>query len=84
VLRLRIRDDGKGIDSKVLKEGGTEGHFGLRGIRERAQRIGATLDVWSKASAGTEAQLIVPAPVAYDNSKDTTGTGFLRKVRKRA
>jgi signal transduction histidine kinase len=28
MLRLRIRDDGRGIDPKVLKEGGRAGHLG--------------------------------------------------------
>src|SRR5215469_251903 len=84
VLRLRIRDDGKGIDPKVLKEGGIAGHFGLQGIRERAKRIGATLDLWSQAGAGTEAQLIVPASVAYENGGETVGAGFRRKVKNRA
>ena len=60
VLRLRIRDNGRGIDPKVLTEGGVAGHWGLRGIRERAERIGARLDFWSEAGAGTEVQLTVP------------------------
>jgi signal transduction histidine kinase/ligand-binding sensor domain-containing protein len=68
IFRLRIRDDGKGMDPKVLKEGGVAGHFGLRGIRERAHRIGATLDIWTEVGAGTEAQLTVPGTVAYENA----------------
>jgi signal transduction histidine kinase len=64
-LRLRIRDDGRGLDPRVLEEGGTVGHWGLRGVRERAQQIGAQLDFWSEAGAGTEVQLTVPAAVAY-------------------
>jgi signal transduction histidine kinase len=64
-LRLRIRDDGRGLDPKVLEEGGTVGHWGLRGVRERAQQIGAQLDFWTEAGAGTEVQLTVPAAVAY-------------------
>ncbi len=64
-LRLRVRDDGKGMDPKVLKEGRRPGHWGLPGVRERAQQIGAKLDVWSEAGAGTEVQLVVAASVAY-------------------
>jgi len=64
-LRLRIRDDGKGIDPKVLQEGGRAGHWGLPVIRERAKRIGARLDFWSESGAGTEVQLTVPAFVVY-------------------
>jgi signal transduction histidine kinase len=66
LLSLRIRDDGKGIDPKVLEGCGRAGHFGLIGIRERAKRMGAQLDFWSEAGAGTEVQLTVPATVAYE------------------
>ena len=68
LLRLRIRDDGKGIAPKVLEEGGRAGHWGLIGIRERAKRMGAQLDFWSEPGAGTEVQLTVPASVAYETS----------------
>ncbi len=68
LLRLRIRDDGKGIPPKVLEEGGRAGHWGLIGVRERAKRLGAQLDFWSEPGAGTEVQLTVPASVAYETS----------------
>ncbi len=64
LLRLRIRDDGMGIDSKVLATG-REGHWGLQGMRERAQQIGAQLDIWSQAGAGTEIELRIPGAIAY-------------------
>lgn len=70
VLRVRIRDNGTGIDPKVLKDGGRPGHWGLRGIRERADRIGAHLDFWSEAGAGTEVEVTIPAAVAYEKSKE--------------
>ena len=60
LLRVLIRDDGKGMDANVLKEGGQPGHWGLPGIRERAKEIGARLDFWTEAGAGTEVQLTVP------------------------
>ncbi len=34
-------------------------------MRERAERIGARLKVWTRASAGTEVELIVPAQIAF-------------------
>jgi signal transduction histidine kinase len=80
-FRLRIRDDGKGVDKKVLAEGGRSGHWGLRGVRERAQRIGGRLDLWSEAGAGTEVQLTVPAAVAYEKSRDGAGFRLFRKAR---
>ena len=67
-LRLRVRDDGKGIDPKVLREGRT-GHFGLPGMRERAGRIGSDLDVWSELETGTEVEVTVPASIAYTASR---------------
>ena len=68
LFRLRIRDNGKGIDRQVLREGTRPGHFGLPGIRERAKRIGAQLRVWSESGAGTEVELTVSASVAYGAS----------------
>ena len=68
-LRVRIRDDGKGIDRSVLEAGGQPGHWGISGMRERAQRIGAKLDFWSEMGAGTEVQLTVPAAMAYENRR---------------
>ncbi len=67
-LRLRVRDDGKGIDAKHLKEEGRAGHFGLRGMRERAKLMGGKLTVWSELDAGTEVELKIPASRAYETS----------------
>jgi signal transduction histidine kinase len=69
-LRLRIRDNGKGIDPKVLEARGSPGHWGLPGIRERAQQIGSRLEFWSEAGAGTEVELAVPAAMAYEKQRD--------------
>jgi signal transduction histidine kinase len=63
-FRILVRDDGVGIDPDVL-ESGREGHWGLPGMRERAERIGGTLRVWSRAGAGTEVELSVPARIAF-------------------
>jgi signal transduction histidine kinase len=62
---LRIRDNGKGIDRKVLEQGALQGHWGLPGVRERAKRIGAQVKLWSEPGAGTEVELTVPARIAY-------------------
>jgi PAS domain S-box-containing protein len=64
-FRLRIRDNGKGIDLKVLEEGARQGHWGLPGVGERAKCIGAQFKLLSEPGAGTEAELIVPARIAY-------------------
>jgi ligand-binding sensor domain-containing protein/signal transduction histidine kinase len=64
-LQILVRDNGCGIDQLVLT-GGREGHWGLSGMRERAERIGARLRVLSRASAGTEVELSVPSNVAFE------------------
>ena len=79
-LRLRVRDDGKGIAAKVLEAGGRPGHFGIPGMRERAQRIGARLDFWSEMGAGTEVELTVPASMAYRKRPDGRRFRFFRKA----
>lgn len=63
-LRILVRDSGIGFDSKVLRFG-RDGHFGLSGMRERAQRIGGELRVFSRPAAGTEVELIVPGGIAF-------------------
>jgi ligand-binding sensor domain-containing protein/signal transduction histidine kinase len=79
LFRLRIRDDGKGIDPRVLQQGERAGHWGLPGVRERAKQIGARLDFWSEAGAGTEVELSVPASVAYEKFRDAGGFRLFRK-----
>jgi PAS domain S-box-containing protein len=64
-FRLRIRDDGCGIDPRVIAAGGRDGHFGLRGMHERATLAGGKLTLWSAPDSGTEVELIVPASAAY-------------------
>ena len=64
-FRLRVRDDGRGIDPKVLANRGLEGHYGLRGMPERAAVIGGELAVWSEVGAGTEVELRLPARAIY-------------------
>jgi signal transduction histidine kinase len=67
-LRVRVRDDGKGIDAHVLDGGGSTGHYGVAGMYERASLIGGKLTVWSELESGTEVELTVPASVAYAKS----------------
>jgi len=79
-LRLRLRDDGKGIDPKVLEASRRPGHWGLPGVRERAQRIASQLDFWSQAGAGTEVELTVPAAIAYKTVRDGTWFKLFRRA----
>ena len=78
LLRLRIRDDGRGIPAEVL-EGGRSGHYGLNGMRERARQIGASLEIWSGGGRGTEIEFSVGGAIAYGKSP---GLPRLRLFRK--
>jgi signal transduction histidine kinase len=78
-LSLIVRDNGRGIDPAVLQTG-RDGHWGLSGMRERADRIGATLHVLSSASAGTEIQLSIPGNVAFlEQPRGKTGGTVTRR-----
>ncbi len=81
-LRLRIRDNGKGIDPAVLEQSRRPGHWGLPGLSERAQRIGSRLEFWSQAGAGTEVELVVPAAIAYRTGRVASRFDFFRKDKK--
>jgi signal transduction histidine kinase len=82
-FQLRIRDDGKGIDPGLLSTG-RDGHWGLTGMRERAQQIGGKLEIWSEAGAGTELELRIPGSVAYGISASRGGLGIFRSRKKSA
>jgi signal transduction histidine kinase len=82
LFRVRIRDDGKGVDAKVLDQGERPGHWGLPGMRERTKQVGGQLDVWSEAGAGTEIELSVPGSAAYRTSSSRAGFALFRKNAK--
>jgi len=64
-LRIAVRDNGCGIDPQQLRWG-RHGHWGLQGMRERAERIGARLRVLSRVAIGTDVELCVPGRIAYE------------------
>ena len=64
-LTIRVRDDGIGVDPKILAHGQRSGHWGLPGMRERSESLGGHLHVWSEGNAGTEVELRIPAHIAY-------------------
>jgi signal transduction histidine kinase len=82
-LRLRIRDDGKGIDPKLMITG-RDGHWGLLGMRERAQQIGGELEIWSEAGAGTEVELRIPGSIAYGESSGDDDSRIIRNRKEGA
>jgi signal transduction histidine kinase/ligand-binding sensor domain-containing protein len=79
-FELRVRDDGKGIDPRFLCDAGLPGHFGLRGMRERAQTIGGEFKLWSAPASGTELALSVPAALAYGTAEKTGRSWLARKT----
>jgi ligand-binding sensor domain-containing protein/signal transduction histidine kinase len=69
-LRLRVQDNGHGMDEEDLKHG-RPGHYGIAGMHERAARLGASFSMQSRIGEGTEINLCVPASVLYhDRSSD--------------
>jgi signal transduction histidine kinase len=80
-LKLRVRDDGRGIDAGVLDKGHAPGHWGLGGMRERARLIGASFEIWSKPGSGTEIELKIPAASAYAKPVASRGSLFSRTPR---
>jgi signal transduction histidine kinase/ligand-binding sensor domain-containing protein len=70
-LTLRISDNGVGIDSEVIEKG-KEGHFGLRGMKERAERIGGKLTLVSSPDTGTTIMLVVNGRIAFRTEHPTS------------
>ncbi|MDZ7726746.1 MAG: ATP-binding protein [Dehalococcoidia bacterium] len=56
-LRLGVRDDGAGFDPG----GDFPGHMGLQSMRERANRLGGTLEITSAPGQGTAVEVAIPA-----------------------
>jgi signal transduction histidine kinase/ligand-binding sensor domain-containing protein len=81
-MRLRLRDDGRGIEKGFLEGDGKKGHWGIRGMRERAQKIGSHLTIFSRPGAGTEVELRVPGALAYQSTLGgSRWERFLRTAR---
>ncbi len=64
-LAITIVDNGIGIDAETVSADSLAGHFGIQGMRERAKRLKARLQIESLPGAGTSVKLRVPASVAY-------------------
>ncbi|WP_165973573.1 sensor histidine kinase [Luteibacter rhizovicinus] len=78
---LSIRDDGCGIDPAFLTAGGKPGHWGLRGMRERAERIGASMTIDSIPGSGTRIVLHLPLIEACPRTA-TRSARWWRRVRQ--
>lgn len=80
-LALSIADDGIGLPAAVREAGGREGHYGLKGMRERAERVGGRLAIATRPNGGTEVQVQAPAGAAYVDG--TRPWSWLRGLRLR-
>jgi ligand-binding sensor domain-containing protein/signal transduction histidine kinase len=84
VLRVLVRDNGCGIAAQILQSG-RKGHWGLAGMRERAEQIDATFEVRSRAGNGTEVELCIPGNVAFaSNSSYRWPKWFTRLFSRKA
>src|SRR5262249_1084704 len=81
-LRVLVRDNGCGIDPQVLRSG-RDGHWGLSGMRERAERVGARLKLWSRLAGGTEVEISVPGEVAYRHHGSPRGLRWRSRSNRR-
>ena len=64
-VRLCCKDNGIGMNPTLLQGGPPDGHWGLLGMRERAERLGGELTIRSQHTGGTEVIVTVPARLAY-------------------
>jgi signal transduction histidine kinase len=82
-FKFSVRDNGCGIDREILRRG-REGHLGLIGMRECAERIGGKLKIWSRAEGGgTEIELVVPEHVAFQKESSGKFLDWLSKLSPR-
>jgi nitrate/nitrite-specific signal transduction histidine kinase len=58
---------------------GKPGHFGLQGMKERAERIGATLEIMSAPGKGTTITMTVPGRIIFRRASN----GFIDRIRTR-
>jgi signal transduction histidine kinase len=77
---LQVRDDGRGIDEQVLAAGERPGHWGLIGMRERAVKIDAALDLWCRPGMGTVAQVTAPGSAVYQRKPGTLRRWLMREA----
>jgi len=77
-LQVEITDDGTGFD--VATRSATPGHYGIRGMEERARRIGAALVIDSRPGEGTRVRVVLP-PMPLDGFPVSTMVGTVTADR---
>ena len=79
-FRLLVHDDGQGLDPELVRFG-REGHFGLPGMRERAEKIGGQLRLLSRPGSGTGVELTIPETSAYQSPPRGQSWGWFGRRR---
>lgn len=83
-LTIRVRDDGEGIPAHVVVNGRKEGHYGMIGMRERAEKIGGRLTVASIHHGGSEVTLTLPAKLAFAKRSSRRWSWLARLTGRRS
>jgi signal transduction histidine kinase len=78
-LRILVVDNGCGIDSQIVNSG-RDGHWGLSGMRERAEKIGARFKLMSRPGVGTEVELRVPDQAAFESAPQSLTSRWVAKL----
>jgi signal transduction histidine kinase len=66
VLRIEVEDDGRGFDPTAVAQRDSRPHWGLMGIRERAEILGGTAEIDSSPGQGTRVSVRIPLPPEAD------------------
>ncbi|MDG2524237.1 triple tyrosine motif-containing protein [Stenotrophomonas sp. HITSZ_GD] len=82
-MHAAVVDEGPGIDATTLAQGGRGGHWGMRGMRERAQRIGAQLLIDSRPGEGTRVALYIAGGKSYRPARGPSRGNALRGIFRR-
>ena len=71
-MEIRVQDNGVGINPETLNSG-RQGHFGISGMKERAERLGGSISIRSRPGEGTEVNLTVPGHLLYQTDGPRSG-----------
>src|SRR5712692_5692752 len=77
-LRIRVQDNGSGINEEILNLG-RPAHYGIVGMKERAERLGGSISIRSRVGEGTEVDLSVPAQLLYRDGLSRSGSRLADK-----
>jgi signal transduction histidine kinase len=79
-LQIAVTDNGVGLAPDILNGGRRADHWGLAGMQERADNLGAELNLSTLPEGGTRVKLIVPGAMAYRHVKNPPFWGNLYRA----